>query len=390
MSALREPVTSPGTDVAESPPVRPMIPIARPAMGQEERDLVWSAMESGQLAQGERVGSFEAQFASFVGTRHAMATNNGTSALHLAMLGLGIGSGDEVVTVAFTFFASASALVHAGARPVFVDIEPATYTIDVDQVEAAITPRTKAILPVSLYGQMADMSALAEIARRRDLILFEDACQSHGATSDGRTSGSWGAGGVFSFYATKNMTTGEGGAVTTNDDALAERVRLLRDHGMTVRYRHELVGYNARMTDIHASIGLAQLAKLPAANARRQAIAARYSAELKGVVTPNVRPGATHVYHQYVIRVSNRDEFLRRLAQRGVGASIHYPVPIHRQPAFATMGYRDVQLPVTERLTAQILSLPVHPLLSDDDVSHVIASTNEVADELGHFDEDSA
>ncbi len=195
----------------------PMIPIARPAMGVEERDLVWSAMESGQLAQGERVRSFESQFADFVGTRHALATNSGTSALHLAFLGLGIGPGDEVVTVAFTFFASASAIVHAGARPAFVDIEPATYTIDVDQVEAAISPKTRAILPVSLYGQMADMQALEDIAGRHDLVLLEDAAQSHGATANGRTSGAWGSGGVFSFYATKNMTTGEGGAVTTNE-----------------------------------------------------------------------------------------------------------------------------------------------------------------------------
>ena len=367
-----------------------MIPIARPAMGVEERDLVWSAMESGQLAQGERVRSFESQFADFVGTRHAMATNSGTSALHLAFLGLGIGPGDEVVTVAFTFFASASAIVHAGARPVFVDIDEATYTIDPDQVEAAITPKTRAILPVSLYGQMADMQALEDIARRHDLTLVEDAAQSHGATTNGRTSGAWGSAGVFSFYATKNMTTGEGGAVTTDDDDLAERVRLLRDHGMTVRYRHELVGYNARMTDIHASIGLAQLAKLPAANARRQEIAARYDSELRGVVTPRIRPGATHVYHQYVVLVRDRDEFLRRMTERGVGASIHYPTPIHRQPAFAAMGYGDVHLPVSERLTSHILSLPVHPQLTDDEVSQVIGATNEVATELGHFDEGSA
>jgi dTDP-4-amino-4,6-dideoxygalactose transaminase len=188
---------------------------------------------------------------------------------------------------------------------------------------------------------------------------------------------------VFSFYATKNMTTGEGGAVTTDDDALAERIRLLRDHGMTTRYHHELVGYNARMTDIHASIGLVQLAKLPAANARRQEIAARYDAELEGVVTPRLRDGATHVYHQYVVLVDERDEFLRRLTERGVGASIHYPVPIHRQPAFEALGYGDVELPISERLAAQVLSLPVHPLLTDEEVSHVIRSTNEVASELG-------
>jgi len=360
-----------------------MIPISRPAIGTEERDMVWSAMESGQLAQGERVRAFESQFADFVGTRHALATNTGTAALHLALLGLGIGPGDEVITVAHTFFASASAIVHAGARPVFVDVDETTYTMDVAQAEAAVSRSTRAILPVSLYGQMPDLPSLLEIADRHGVTLLEDACQSHGATIDERTSGSWGSGGVFSFYATKNMTTGEGGAVTTDDDALAQRIRLLRDHGMTTRYHHELVGYNARMTDIHASIGLVQLAKLPAANARRQEIAAQYDAELEGVVTPRLRDGATHVYHQYVVLVDERDEFLRRLTERGVGASIHYPVPIHRQPAFEALGYGDVELPISERLAAQVLSLPVHPLLTDEEVSHVIRSTNEVASELG-------
>jgi dTDP-4-amino-4,6-dideoxygalactose transaminase len=359
-----------------------MIPIARPAMGDEERELVWSAMASGQLAQGSRVRQLEEEFAAFVGTRHAVVVSSGTAAIHLTMLGLGIGEEDEVITVSFTFFASASAVVHAGARPVFVDIDPQTYTMDPELVAAAITPRTRAIMPVSLYGQMADLSAIGEIADRHGLTLIEDACQSHGAQLDGRPSGGWGNA-VFSFYATKNMTTGEGGAVTTRDPALADRVRLLREHGMRVRYQHEIVGYNFRMTDIHASIGLAQLAKLPAANGRRQAIAARYTAELRGVGTPFVRPNATHVYHQYVIRVAERDAFLERLQQRGVGAAVHYPIPVHQQQAFAALGYRDLDLPVTERLAGEVLSLPVHPSLTDAEVDAVIAATNEVAAELG-------
>jgi dTDP-4-amino-4,6-dideoxygalactose transaminase len=359
-----------------------MIPIARPQMGEEEKELVWSALASGQLAQGERVREFEERFAAFVGVRHAVATSSGTTALHLAMLGLGIGPGDEVITVSFTFIASASSIVHAGARPVFVDIDPETYTMDASQIEAAITPSTRAIMPVSLYGQLADMPAILEIAERHGLSVIEDASQSHGAELDGRPSGAWGIG-EFSFYATKNMTTAEGGAVTTDDSGLADRVRLLREHGMKIRYQHEVLGYNFRMTDVHASIGLAQLAKLPAANERRQAIAARYSAELVGVVTPNTRSGGTHVFHQYVIRVPDRDEFADRLRKRGVGASIHYPIPVHRQAPFVAMGHGEVPLPVTERFSDEVLSLPVHPSLSDDEVDTVIGATNATARELG-------
>jgi dTDP-4-amino-4,6-dideoxygalactose transaminase len=351
-------------------------------MGEEEKAMVWSAMASGQLAQGERVAQLEAEFAAFVGARRAIATSSGTTAIYLALKGLGIGDGDEVITVAFTFFASASPILHAGAKASFVDVDPVTYSMDPACLEAAITPRTRAIMPVSLYGQPADMPAIISIAERYGLPVIEDACQAHGADLDGRRSGGWGLG-VFSFYATKNMTTAEGGAVTTDDEALAERVRLLREHGMRERYRHELVGYNFRMTDVHASIGLAQLKKLPAANERRRQIAARYDAELVGVVTPQVRPGARHVYHQYTVRVNRRDEFLARLREKGVGASVHYPVPVHRQPALLALGYGDVSLPVTERLSGEILSLPVYPSLSESEIDTIVGATNETAAELG-------
>ena len=359
-----------------------MIPIARPTMGSEERDLVWSALESGSLAQGPRVRELEERFAAFVGTRHAVATSSGTTALHLAVLGRGIGPGDEVITVSFTFIASANSILYTGARPVFVDIDAATFTIDPGLVEAAITPRTKAIMPVSLYGQPADMPVIVELAERHDLAVIEDACQSHGAAIDGRRSGSWGAG-CFSFYPTKNMTAGEGGMITTDDDELAERTRLLREHGMKIRYHHEVVGYNFRMTDVHASIGLAQLPKLEAANARRQGIAARYDAELVGVVAPTVATGRSHVYHQYTIRVAQRDAFVERLKERGVGSGIYYPIPVHRQGAYAALGYGEQSLPVTERLSDEVLSIPVHPALSDTDVDAVIAAVNETAAELG-------
>ncbi|HSI99145.1 MAG TPA: DegT/DnrJ/EryC1/StrS family aminotransferase [Patescibacteria group bacterium] len=359
-----------------------MIPIARPQMGEDEKSRVWEAMASGSLAQGPRVREFEERFAAFVGAGHAVATSSGTTALHLALLGYDVGPGDEVVTVPFTFIASANSILYTGARPVFVDIDERDFTMDVAQLEAAITPKTKAIMPVSLYGQPADLPAIAEVAARHGLAVVEDACQAHGAAIDGRRSGTWGAG-TFSFYPTKNMTTGEGGMLTTDDQALADRVRLLREHGMKVRYHHDVVGYNFRMTDIAAAIGLAQLPKLDAYNERRRAIAARYDGELRGVITPTVRSGVTHVYHQYTIRVRERDAFAERLKERGVGSAIYYPIPVHRQKPFVALGYGKETYPVTDRLTEEVLSIPVHPSLSDDEVAQVIAAVNATADELG-------
>ena len=362
-----------------------MIPIARPQMGEDEKQRVWDAMASGTLAQGPRVAEFEERFAAMVGVPHAVATSSGTTALHLALLGYGIGPGDEVITVPFTFFASATSVLHTGARPVLVDVREDDFTIDVDLVEAAITPHTKAIMPVSLYGQPADMPAIEAIAERHGLAVVEDAAQAHGAAIGERRSGSWGAG-TFSFYPTKNMTTGEGGMVTTADAELAERMRLLREHGMKVRYHHDIVGYNFRMTDLAAAIGLAQLPKLAGFNERRRAIAARYDAELRGVITPVVRPGVTHVYHQYTIRVAGRDAFAERLKERGVGSAIYYPIPVHRQKPFLALGYGDERYPVTERLTEQVLSIPVHPSLTDDEVATVIGAVNETAAELGSLE----
>ena len=359
-----------------------MIPIARPQMGEEEKERVWQALDSGSLAQGPRVREFEEAFAAYIGVEHAVATSSGTTALHLALLGYGIGAEDEVITVSFTFIASANSILYTGARPVLVDIDERDFCIDPARIEAAITPRTKAIMPVSLYGQPADMTAIAEIAERHGLAVIEDACQAHGASIGDRRSGTWGAG-TFSFYPTKNMTTGEGGAMTTDDAELAARVRLLREHGMNVRYHHDIVGYNFRMTDIAASIGLAQLQKLPANNERRRQIAARYDAELEGVAVPRSRPGVTHVYHQYTIRVRERDAFADALRERGVGSGIYYPIPVHRQKPFVAMGYGDADLPVTDRLTGEVLSIPVHPSLTDDEVSAVIEAVNATARTLG-------
>ncbi|MGI8829438.1 MAG: DegT/DnrJ/EryC1/StrS family aminotransferase [Candidatus Limnocylindria bacterium] len=359
-----------------------MIPIARPQVGEEEKALVWSAMESGQLAQGSRVREFEEDFTHFVGATRGVATSSGTTAIHLALLALGIGPGDEVVTVSFTFTATVSPILHVGATPVFVDVDPETFTMDVSGLAAVIGPRTKAIIPVSLYGLPADMPSIVRLADRHGLVVIEDACQAHGAKRDGTSSGAWGIG-VFSFYPTKNMTTGEGGMITTEDPALADRATLLREHGMRERYRPEILGYNFRMTDVHASIGLGQLPKLAASNERRRAIAAKYDAELEGVITPAVPANVHHVYHQYTLRVARQQDFAGRLADRGVGSNIYYPVPVHRQDPFRAAGLGSEQLPVTERLVEEILSIPIHPTLSDAEVDTIIEAVNTTARELG-------
>jgi perosamine synthetase len=366
-----------------------VIPIARPQMGEEEKAGVWEAMASGSLAQGPRVRAFEEAFASFIGVDHAVAASSGTTALHLALLAHDIGPGDEVITVPFTFIASANAILYTGARPVFVDVDEATFTLDTHLIEAAITPRTKAILPVSLYGLPAPMATIGEIAGHHGLAVVEDAAQAHGAAIGERKSGTWGIG-TFSFYPTKNMTTGEGGMLTTDDGALADRLRLLREHGMRVRYHHEIVGYNFRMTDLAAAIGLAQLPKLPGYNERRRQIAARYDAELRGVITPRVPRGVTHVYHQYTIRVRERDAFAERLKDLGVGSAIYYPIPVHRQKPFVALGFGSQEYPVTDRLTEQVLSIPVHPSLTDDEVATVVGAVNDTAAALGPLEPEAA
>jgi perosamine synthetase len=363
-----------------------VIPIARPLLGPEEQALVAETLASGSLAQGPRVRELEERFAAFVGVPNAVATSSGTTALYLALLAAGVGPGDEVISVPFTFIASATSVLYTGARPIFVDVEPGSFNIDPTQVEAAITPRTRAVMPVSLYGQVADLPAIEAITEGRGLALIEDAAQSHGAALDGRRSGSWGQG-VFSFYPTKNMTTGEGGMITTADADRAEWARLRREHGMKVRYHHEVLGYNFRMTDIHAAIGLAQLDKLPAFNARRIAIAARYTASLQGVVTPRLSPGATHVYHQYTLRVLKRDAFVERLRERGVGSGVYYPIPVHRQKPFVELGYGDQSYPVSEQLSEEVVSIPVHPGLRDEEVDTVIEAVNATAAELGSHPE---
>jgi dTDP-4-amino-4,6-dideoxygalactose transaminase len=349
-------------------------------MGDEEKAAVMAVLESGQLAQGSVVAEFEDAFAHYCGAKHGIATSNGTTALHLAVLAHQIGQGDEVITAPFTFIASANSVLYAGARPVFVDIDPDTYNINVDQIEAAITSRTKAIMPIHLFGNPADMPRITEIANKHGLGIIEDAAQAHGASIDGKRAGSWGTG-CFSFYPTKNITTGEGGLITTGDDCVADRAKLARSHGMRVRYYHESLGYNFRMTNIHAAIGMAQLPKLELFNERRIANAAYLSAHLPQdkVRVPQVRPGTRHVFHQYTVRVLppfDRDEVRTRLGEMGVGTEVYYPVPVHRQQLYLDLGYGGQSFPESELAAAQVLSLPVHPGLSQQDLDTIIEAVN--------------
>ncbi len=360
-----------------------MVPIAAPAMEREEREAVLGVLDSGQLAQGREVEAFEHEFAAWCGVKHAVAVSSGTAALHLLMLAHEIKEGDEMITSPFTFVASANVALFVGARPVFVDIEPETYCLDPDRVEAAITPRTKAIMPVDLYGHPAAIPELLDIAERHGLILIEDACQAHGAAIGNRKAGAFGVSASFSFYPTKNMTTGEGGMVTTDDDEVAARVRVLRQHGATQRYRHEVLGYNFRMTDIAAAIGRAQLTKLDRFNERRRRNASLLDEGLAGtpgVITPRERPGYRHVYHQYTVRIAHdRDGFQQRLHAAGIGTAVHYPIPVHRQPLYIQLGYDSVTLPESEAAADQVLSLPVHPALPDSDLERVVEAVRKVA-----------
>ena len=349
-----------------------MINIAKPQIGPEEKQAVWEVLDSGMIAQGARVKAFEEGFAQLCGVKFAVATTSGTTALHVALLAAGIGQGDEVITSPFTFIASANSILFTGARPVFVDIDPLTYNIDPSLIEAVITPRTKAIMPIHLFGLSCDMQPIQDIARKYNLLVIEDACQSHGAAYRGKMVGSFGIG-AFSFYPTKNMTSGEGGMITTDDEPIAERCRVIRQHGMRRRYYHDELGFNFRMTDIHAAIGIEQLKKLRTKNAQRVSNARYLNAHLKGVITPAVPEGCEHVYNQYTIRVPDgkRDALREYLREHNVGSEIYYPVPIHKQSFYVSdLGYRGTYAEA-ERAANEVLSLPVHPALSMDDLEQV-------------------
>jgi dTDP-4-amino-4,6-dideoxygalactose transaminase len=353
-----------------------MISIAKPTMGEEEKKAVMEVLDSGIIAQGPKVKEFEQGFAEMCGVKHAIATTSGTTALHMALLAHDIGKDDEVITSPFTFIASANSVLFVGAKPVFVDIDPRTFNMDVSQIEAKITPRTKAILPVHLYGMLCDMDAIMEIAAKHGLVVIEDACQSHGAGLRDKKAGSFGTG-AFSLYPTKNMTSAEGGMITTNDDTIDESCRVIRNHGMRRRYYHDQLGYNFRMTDVHAAIGNAQLAKLTGSNAKRRANAEFYDRHLQGVSVPFVADGYFHVYHQYTIRVpeGKRDALREHLTQNEIGSEIYYPLPIHQQGFYMDMLGKQTY-PQAEFAAEEVLSLPVHPFLTQSDLEKVAETIN--------------
>ncbi|GHD42547.1 DegT/DnrJ/EryC1/StrS family aminotransferase [Mycetocola manganoxydans] len=356
------------------------IPPAKPIIGDEEREAVDRVLRSGMVAQGPEVAAFEAEFAEvMVQGRASVAVNSGTSGLHLGLLAAGVGAGDEVIVPSFTFAATANSVALTGATPVFVDIEPDQFTLDPVAVEAAITSRTKAIMPVHLYGHPAHLGELMALAEKYDLDLYEDAAQAHGAELDGKRVGSFGRFGMFSLYPTKNMTSGEGGMVTCDSDEFVRRVKLFRNQGMETQYQNEVVGLNNRMTDIHAAIGRVQLTKVGAWTKTRQENAAFLDANLEGVTVPPVATGAVHVYHQYTIRVpEDRDGFVTALKEEHqVGSGVYYPVPNHRLPSLTHFA-PGLELPETERAAAEVVSLPVHPSLSQDDLQRVVAAVNTV------------
>ncbi|OGE34539.1 aminotransferase DegT [Candidatus Daviesbacteria bacterium RIFCSPHIGHO2_02_FULL_41_14] len=346
------------------------IPIAKPIITQKEINEVVKVLRSGHLSQGKWVEEFEKDFAKFIGSKFAIATSSGTAALYLALLSLGIKAHDEVVTTSFSFIASSNAIIYLGAKPVFVDINPHTYNIDTDLIEKYITPRTRAILPVHLYGLPADMIKVRKIAKRYNLIVIEDACQAHGASIKSKKVGTFGDAGCFSFYPTKNMTTGEGGVITTNSAKLAKKIKLLREHGMRKRYHHEILGFNFRMTNISAALGIEQLKKLPEYNLQRVKNAAFLTSRLspiKQLLTPSIPNGFNHVFHQYTIQIRQgkivREKLMQFLSQNGVSTVIYYPIPIHKQK-FMKQQYKNLNLVQTQAISQQVLSLPVHPNLS--------------------------
>jgi len=353
-----------------------LIPIAKPIIEDEEKQAVLEVLNSGMLAQGQQVERFENMFAELCGVRYAIATSSGTTALHLALLANGIGTGDEVITSPFTFIASANSILFVGAKPVFADIDPITFNLDPESVKKAITPETKAIMPVHLYGLCCDMNALMGIAEEHHLLVIEDACQSHAAEFKGKKAGSFGTG-AFSFYPTKNITCAEGGMITTDDDTLADECRVLRNHGMRRRYYHEKLGFNFRMTDIHAAIGVAQIKKTRDFIDARRENARYYDQNLKGVITPIAPKSYKHVYHQYTIRVPDgkRDALKEFLKQKGIGTEIYYPLPIHQQGYIQEL-LGSQHFPNCEKAALEVLSLPVHPSLTKDDLQLVVNTIN--------------
>jgi dTDP-4-amino-4,6-dideoxygalactose transaminase len=349
----------------------------------EVRRAIDDVLDSMQLTIGPNVRAFDKEWAEYCGTAHAIGVGSGTDALQLAIRACGVSSGDEVITVSFTFFATVEAILYANARPILVDVDERSMLMDIASVTSRITPRTKAIIPVHLYGRTVDLKPLRQLAQDRGITIIEDAAQAHGALlDDGKKAGTAGRANCFSFYCSKNLGAyGEAGSITTNDEKLADDLRALREHGQSTRYYHPIVGYNARLDEIQAAILRIKLRRLDEWNARRQAIAARYNQQLAGldVITPEIPSGGRHVFYCYAIRVpgGRRDALRAYLTERGIGTQIHYPVPIHMQEAAQFLGYRKGDLPVTEKVAGEVLSLPMFAELTDAQIDRVATSVTE-------------
>ncbi|MFZ5647349.1 MAG: DegT/DnrJ/EryC1/StrS family aminotransferase [Bacillota bacterium] len=371
-----------------------MIPVARPVIGREEIEAASEVLESGMLAAGKEVSRFEEEFAGYLGISRAVATSSGTTALFAALWSLDLPPGTSVITTPFTFVASANAILYCGHVPAFCDIEPGTFNISPDSLLKMLRNRREkagALVIVHLYGQPCRMDLIMDIAREHGLKIIEDCAQSHGASWQGKASGTFGDLGVFSFYPTKNMTTGEGGMAVTGNPTLAEKIRMFINHGARVRYHHEFLGHNFRMTDIAAAIGTAQLRRLNGFNEARRRNAGILDAILgpvPGVKTPYVHPDAHHVYHQYTIRCRRRDQLAEYLSRHGIGTGIHYPLPVHKQPLYKKLGYGRIRLPHAERACKEVLSLPVHPTLSESELQYIgkkVGEFYEGKDISGHY-----
>jgi perosamine synthetase len=355
--------------------------IANPSIDRKDISSVKKVLKTGNLAQGPMVARFEKDFSTFMEGKHCIAVNSGTSALHVALLALGIGVGDEVIVPSFTFAATANSVALTGAKPIFVDIDEETFNLNPNLLEAAITPRTRAIQVVHLYGLPANMPRILEIAKRYNLKVIEDAAQAHLASINNKNVGTFGDAATFSFYPTKNMTAGEGGMIVVSDPEVARNCRLLRNQGMETRYQNEIVGFNLRMTDIHAALGVSQLTKLTAWTEKRIKNAAFLSRSIRGLSTPKTPEGYRHVFHQYTVRVrNNRESFIKELEATGIGASVYYPTPVHKLLPYSS----SEQLPVTELLCREVVSIPVHPALSRKDLKRIADGINRIT-ENGKF-----
>lgn len=356
-----------------------MISISKLNLGKQELSAISKVIKSGNLTQGKKVTEFEQAFAKYIGTKYAVAVSSGTAALYLSLLALGVGKGDEVITTPFSFIASANAILYTGAKPVFVDIDEKTFNINPKLIEDAITKKTKAIVPVHLYGLPCEMDSIQNIAKKHKLFIVEDACQAHGAKFKNKKVGTFGDMGCFSFYATKNMTTVEGGMVTTNNKRLCEKLQLLRSHGSKIKYHHEILGFNFRMTDISAAIGLVQLRRLPKFNKARIKNAGSLTKNLSGIQglqVPFVSPRTTHVFHQYTIKIDkeiDRNGVIESLIKKGIKTEVYYPIPIHKQKLYQSLGYKD-KLLVAENVAKTVLSLPVHPYLLKKELKQIVSA----------------